>query len=130
MSRYSCQQSHDRNELKTSYTDSFETVKHSKWANKIWKTGNINRERVSCDNSGKEEQKSCVKGQDGMTKETYLDWENKNSKGMTRDRNRKPVFASDTVLAAKSSNKVCVETLKSNDVYHWMILIQEILSII
>ena len=53
-----------------------------------------------------------------MTKETYLDWGNKNSKGMTRDRNRKPVFASDTVLAAKSSNKVCVETLKSNDVYH------------
>ena len=51
-----------------------------------------------------------------MTKETYLDWE--------------PVFASDTVLAAKSSNKVCVETLKSNDVYHRMIRIQEILSII
>ena len=47
---------HDRNELKTTYINSFETEENSKRADKMWETGNFNKEPASCDNSGKEHQ--------------------------------------------------------------------------
>ena len=45
-------------QLKTTYTDSIETVKNSKWVDEMWEIGNNNRESVSWDNLRKEEQVS------------------------------------------------------------------------
>ena len=35
------QLSHDMDGLKTTYTDSFETVENRKWADEVWETGKI-----------------------------------------------------------------------------------------
>ena len=45
-------------QLKTTHTDSIETVENSKRVDKMCEIGNSNREPVSCDNLGKEEQVS------------------------------------------------------------------------
>lgn len=84
--------------LKTTYTDSFETMENCKWADKMWKTGNINRDLISCDNLRKEEQIShdCrsetqySEWKDEL-KRFFEDWKEKNSNGITRNTNRKPV---------------------------------------
>ena len=45
-------------QLKTTHMDSIETVENSKRVDKMCEIGNSNREPVSCDNLGKEEQVS------------------------------------------------------------------------
>ena len=63
------------------------------------KTGNISRDPISCDNLRKEEQIShdCrsetqySEWKDEL-KRFFEDWKEKNSNGITRNTNRKPVF--------------------------------------
>ena len=75
----------------------------------MWETGNINKEPVSCDNSGKEEQILSDCGHEGQEwyedlKKHFQEWEKKNLNRITREGNRKPVVASDTVLAETCLN--------------------------
>ena len=84
----------DRDELKTTYVNSFEMIENSKRADKMWETRNNNIDSSETTENGK----SVVEIEEAG------------------NRNKEPVVALYTSFTENNSNKVCLKTLGLDEV--------------